>query len=271
MKRFALPFLSILAVFAPSVFAQASSSPQAQNVSTSAQATNAQPAMTPQQLAELRANILMARKMYPEAAASYEQLVKQEPKNAELLNRLGVACEMLRNKGCAEKYFKKAAKADKTYASPYNNIGTVEYDKKHYKNAIKWYGKCLKLRMDAPATVYMNLGYAYFADKQYPLAMNSFQHAIAINPRIFQEAGSFGQVVEDRSTPDPGLFYFFVARTYAQIGNAEQAAHYLKIARDDGYKNYMSAKTDPTFVKVIKDPRVQEVFAPVPELAQKPH
>lgn len=271
MKRFALPFLVTFAVFAPCAFAQAGSSSPMQSVSSSVQTTDSQSTMTPRQLAELKADILMARKMYPEAISSYEKLAKHEPKNSELSNKIGVACEIWGNNGCAEKYFKKAIKADKTYASPYNNIGTVEYVKKHYKNAVKWYEKSLGLKMDTPGTVYMNLGYAYFAEKNYPDALSAFRQAVTIDPNVFQRAGSFGSTVEERSTTDPGLFYFFVARTYAQIGNATQAAHYLKMARDDGYKNYMSAKTDPAFVKVIKDPQVQEVFAPVPELAQKPH
>lgn len=270
MKRSALPFLALLIVLAPVAFAQQNAPPQVQPVSTSAQASNEQPAMSPRQLAELRADILMARKLYPDAIAAYEKLAKEEPKNAELMNKIGIACESWNNNGCAEKYFKKAMKADKTYASAFNNIGTVEYVKKHYKKAVDWYDKSLKLHMDTPATVYMNMGYAYFAEKNYPDAVNSFQQAVAIDPNVFQRPGGFGSVVEERSTPDPGLFYFFVARTYAQIGNAEQTAHYLKMARDDGYKNFVSAKTDPVFSKVIKDPQVQDVFKPVPELAQKP-
>lgn len=268
MIRVALPALLLLSGLAFNANAQQNLAGQQQTVSSST--SPSQPVLTPRQLAELRADILMARKMYPEAISSYEQLVKQDPKNAVLLNKTGVPCEILKQYGCAEKYFKKSIKADKNYASPVNNLGTVEYAKEHYKNAIKWYEKSLQLHMDAPATVYMNLGYAYFADKQYPEAMSAFQQAITIDPMVFQRPGSFGSVVEERFTTDPGLFYFFVARTYAQMGDAERAAHYLKMARDDGYKKYDSAKTDPAFSKVIKDPQVQQVFAPVPELAQKP-
>lgn len=269
MRPFVLPALLLLSAFPMTAFAQ-NFAEQQQQTTTSASLT-AQPVMTPRQLAELRADILMARKMYPEAISSYEKLVKQEPKNPVLLNKIGVACEVWGQNGCAEKYFKKATKADKEYASPFNNLGTVEYVKKHYKNAIKWYDKSLQLRMDAPATVYMNLGYAYFASKDYPQAMSAFQQAISIDPTVFQRPGGFGSVVEERSTTDPGLFYFFVARTYAMLGDAQQAAHYLKMARDDGYKNFVSAKSDPAFSKVIKDPGVQQVFAPVPEMAQKPN
>jgi hypothetical protein len=99
--------------------------------------------------------------------------------------------------------------------------------------------------------------------------MSCFQKAIQIDPLIFQEKGDNGSVVQQRGITDPGLFYFFVARTYAQLGNAERTAHYLKMARDDGYQKFVSAKTDPTFTKVIKDPQVVAVFAPVPELADK--
>jgi len=269
MKRVALTALLLLSFFPLNAAAQQNFAGQQQTGSTTN--STVQPAMTPLQLAEMRADILMARKLYPEAVSSYEHVLKQEPKNAVLLNKTGVACEVWGQNGCAEKYFKKAMKADKQYASPFNNLGTVEYVRKHYKNAIKWYSESLQLHMDTPATVYMNLGYAYFADKQYPEAMSSFQQAITIDPTVFQRPGGFGSIVEERSTTDPGLFYFFVARTYAQLGDAERAAHYLKMARDDGYKKYDSAKTDPAFSRVISDPQVQRVFSTVPELARKPN
>ncbi|MGH9727207.1 MAG: tetratricopeptide repeat protein [Candidatus Acidiferrales bacterium] len=268
MRRTILPALFLILLFPLTSRAQQTSAPQVHKVSASG-SSSTQPAMTPLQMAELRADILMARKMYPEAIAAYERLVKQEPKNAVVLNQLGVAYEQLSQYGPAERYFKKAIKADKTYVSAYNNVGTVEYSKRHYKNAIKWYEKTLKLRADM-ATVYSNLGYAYFNEKQYPEAVASFRTAIQIDPHSFQETGqSNGTIVQPRGVTDPGLFYFFVARTYAQLGNAERAAHYLKMARDDGYEKFVSAKTDPAFAKVIKDPQVIAVFAPVPELADK--
>lgn len=269
MKRTILPALFLILLFPLASRAQQNAPGQVRHVSTS-QPPGTQPTMTPLQLEELRADILMARKMYPEAIRAYEQLAKKEPKNAVLLNKLGVPLETLQEYGLAERYFKKAVKADKTYASAYNNVGTVEYAKHHYKNAIKWYQETLKLRTDM-APVYCNLGYAYFDNKQYPDAMNAFQQAIQIDPLIFQEKGEGGSVVRQTGVSDPGLFYFFVARTYAQLGNAERAAHYLTMARDDGYQKFVSAKTDPAFAKVIKDPLVVAVFTPVPELADKRH
>lgn len=268
MKRLILPAMSLILFFPLIVRAQQSASPQVRQVSATPTVPS-QPEMTPRQLAELRADILVARKMYPQAVSAYLPLVRQEPKNAPLLNKLGMVYEMWGVNGRAEHCFKQAIKADKTYASAFNNVGTVEYAKRHYKGSEKWYKKALKLRPDL-APVYSNLGYAYFDNKKYPLAMAAFEKAIELDPMIFQEHGEGGSVVQQRGILDPGLFYFFVARTYAEMGNAERAAHYLKMSRDDGYPKYTSAKTDPAFSRVIKNPLVQAVFAPVPEMVDNP-
>jgi hypothetical protein len=39
------------------------------------------------------------------------------------------------------------------------------------------------------------------------------------------------------------------------------------MARDDGYADFLSAQTDATFARVIKDPRVQEVLQVPPSYA----
>ena len=216
----------------------------------------------------MRADILVARKMYPDAIRAYLKLRRAQPKNTSLLNKLGEAYESYGDKGHAERWFKQAIKSDKNYASAYNNVGTVEYAKHHYKNAVNWYEKTLTLDPDASvaAPTYSNMGYAYFAWKKYPEAMNAFGQAIQLDPQIMTEHGDSGSLIQQRGTTDPGLFYFFLARTYAQMGDALHAAHYLKMSRDVGYKKFVDAKTDSAFAKVIKDPRVQAVFQPVPEL-----
>lgn len=269
MKYSILPVAFLALIFAVPSHAQRLGSASLRQVSAAQPVI--QPDMSPSQLAELRADIDMAKKMYPEAIEGYSRLIKEEPSNAALLNKLGIAYEGARNDGGAERAFKRAIKADKTYASAYNNVGTVEYDRHKYTHAIEWYQKTLVLRPDM-AAVYYNLGCAYFDSKKYPEAMDAFSHAIQLDPHVMTASGSGGSVVQPRGTSNQGLFYFFVARTYAQFGNAERTAHYLKMARDVGYEKFVSAKTDPSFAKVIADPQVKAVFVPVPELANsKPH
>jgi tetratricopeptide (TPR) repeat protein len=224
--------------------------------------------MTPREAAEMRADIMMARKEYSEGLAAYQQLIKDEPKNALLLNKAGVACQQLANFRLADRYYKKAIAADKNFSSPINNLGTIEYQRKHYSKSIDLYKKALVFQTDL-AAIYSNLGYSYFADKQYSEAMESFGKALAIDPAIFEHKGGTGSLIQQRSSTDPGLFYFYLAKAYAQLKDAERAAHYLKMARDDGYKDYLSAQTDPAFANVIKDPRVQEVLQGQPPYSQQ--
>jgi tetratricopeptide (TPR) repeat protein len=269
---FAIPLFLFVAcpAFAQQTPTKVSDTTTADSSSTST-SVGAKPlsSMSPREAAEMRADILMARKEYFQAAGGYLQMLLNEPKNAELLNKVGVAFQQLGDLDRSEKFYKRAMHADKKFASAANNCGTVEYEKKHYSKAISMYNKALDLRSDLP-TVYSNLGYAYFEDKQFPQAMDSFQKALALDPTIFDRRGLGGTVVLQRTATDPGLFYFFVAKTYAQAGDAERAAHYLKLARDDGYSGFLSAQTDPAFAKVIKDPALQEVLHEPPSYAGSP-
>lgn len=228
------------------------------------------PQLTPREAAELHADLFMARKEYPDAVRAYQRLLATDRDNAQVLNKMGVAYQEMLDLRSAEKYYKKAMKADKTFASAVNNAGTVEYEKKHYGKAVKYYEKALKIRTDM-ATVYTNLGYAYFEEKNYLDAVLSFRQALQIDPTVFDARGEGGAIVQQRSTTDPGLFYFFVAKSYALAGDAEHAAHFLKQARDDGYKEFSSASKDPAFAKVIKDPRVQAVLTVAPSYATDQH
>ncbi len=234
---------------------------QASDASTSGTSS-----MTPRQMAEMQGDVLMARKEYSSAVAAYCKILESEPKNAQLLNKVGVSYQQLGDLNRAERYYKKSIHADKSYASAINNYGTIEYEKKHYGKAIAEYKKATQFHTDL-ATIYSNLGYAYFGNKEYSLAMSTFAKALELDPGIFEKRGGSGSVVQQRTATDPGLFYFFVAKAYAQNGNAERAAHYLKMARDDGYAGFLSAQTDVTFARVIKDPRVQEVLQVPPSYA----
>lgn len=264
-----LAFLFVMGLDAPKFSAAAQSSqPSAaasSPVNSSASDSNT-PAMTQFQKDELRGDIFMARKEYREAIDTYHELIKEKPQNAVLLNKLGVAYQQLNDLGRAEHYYKKSMKADKTYASAANNLGTVAYEKKHYSKAIRDYEHAMTLRTDMP-TIYSNLGYAYFANSEYPEAIGAFQRALALDPDVFAHHDGYGSLIQQRSTTDPGLFYFLIAKTYAESGNALQAAHYLKLARDEGYANFLSAQTDPAFAKVIKDPAVKEVLVVPPSYA----
>jgi tetratricopeptide (TPR) repeat protein len=228
------------------------------------------PALTPRQIAEMRGDILMARKQYELAITAYQDILKKEPKNAVLLNKIGIAYEDLGDTDRAEYCYRKSIAANKHFPIPVNNFGTLEYARQHYGRAIKLYLKAASLKMDV-APIYSNLAYAYYANKEYPKAMDAFAKALAADPQIFdRKEGSGGSVLQQRTAPDPATLFFLMAKSYAKIGDAERAAHYLKLARDDGYKNYKSVEKDPEFARVIKDPRVQDVLKVTPSYIAEP-
>lgn len=215
---------------------------------------------TPLELAELRAQIMMARKDYTEAAVAYQRILDQQPNNAEVLNQIGIAYQQLGQTDLAERYYRKAVRVDKNSAQALNNLGTIEYSHQRFGKAIKYYKKAVAVGGDDLAPIYSNLGYAYCGLKRFPEAMDAFGKALALNPDVFDSKGTGGSIVQHRTAADQGTLYFMLAKSYARTGDVEHAARYLKLARDDGYKNFMAAEKDPDFAKVIKDPQVQDVL-----------
>ena len=218
------------------------------------------PGLTDEQLADL----YMARKDYREAALTYKQLADRNPQNPVYLNKLGIALHQQAALGAALKYYERASKVDPSYADAQNNIGTIWYQRKKYGRAIKAYKKAINIRSDM-AVLHSNLGYAYFGEKKYQEAISSFRQALALDPQLFEHNGSrSGSILQDRSVSDRGRFYFLLAKSFAEAGNLERCLIYLRKAKDEGYKELSSVKSDPSFAVVLKDPAVQEVLAPKP-------
>jgi tetratricopeptide (TPR) repeat protein len=219
------------------------------------------PPRTPFEEAMLRADLMMVRKEYSDAAVAYEKLLAEQPRNAALLNKLGLVCQFLTRLDLAKKYYEKAAKADRNFATPYNNLGTLYYQQKKYGKAVDNYLRALKL--DSEMSVgYSNLGYAYFHMKKYDEAMDAFRRALAIDPEVLSHSShSGGTLLQDRTVmADSGMFYFFLAKSFALRGDAPQCAQYLKRAIDDGYPNVLAARTDAAFKPVLKDPTIRELL-----------
>ena len=270
MNRLAASVLPVVVLSAWSVYAQtpAPAPAPAPHMIQAANSNNPGSATLPLQDSraslELRADIFMARKMYPEAIRVYGKILALAPNDPAVLNKIGVAYQQESDPGEAAHYYKRALKADKNFASAINNLGTVEYSKRHYGRAIRLYKQAMTLHPQEMGTVYSNLGYAYFADKQFNEALNSFEKALAVDPDVFSRRGGLGSTIQQRSATDPGMFNFLVAKTYALQGDAERCAHFLRIARDEGYKSMSAVQTDPAFAKVIKDQKVLDVLQNTP-------
>ena len=215
-----------------------------------------------------RANIQMAEKQYEADIATYQDLLRREPKNAVFLNMVGIAYLDVSNFDQAKRYFQRAVKADKKYSSAVNNLGMAWYVQKNYRRAIREYKKA-ELIDPAQAGTHANLGFAYYNSNKLLESATEFQKAIEIDPQIFQRNARVGTMVQDRTVSNHGLFFFTMARIYATKGDAEHCAEYLRKSLDEGYKDLGKAKTDPAFKTVLDDPAVQAVLALITPADQK--
>jgi tetratricopeptide (TPR) repeat protein len=219
---------------------------------------------------EEKGDLYMARKQYREAMDQYRMLCDQNPHNAVFLNKLGIALHQQTALGLALKYYERAVKANPKYADAENNIGTIWYQRKKYGKAVRAYQRAIKMRDDMPV-LYSNLGYAYFSQGKYEDSIVAFRTALAKDPQFFERGSSRnGSVLQDRSVPDRGRFYFLLAKSFAEAGNLERAIFYLRKSKEEGYAQISEVKKDPAFAALLTDPVVIDLLAPKPVESAQP-
>jgi Flp pilus assembly protein TadD len=201
---------------------------QAPAASTTAEPEPAAPVpLGPTELLEQRARIQMAEKRYEAAIQTYMDLSKSHPTNAFYLNMIGIAYLDLGNDNNARRYFIRATKVDKKYSSAINNLGMVYYHHKDFKRAIREYERAVAIEPELAGT-HANLGFAYYNTNKYAEAAAEFQKALELDSHIFERNDKVGTMVEDRSVSNHGLFFFTMAKVYAQKGDAAHCAEYLR-------------------------------------------
>ena len=253
--------LAVLIFASPCIRAQQPAQTSDSKPGASASSTRQAPLGANEQL-EQRARIQMAEKRYDAAIQTYLDLSKADPKNASYLNMIGIAYLDLGNDTQAKRYFVRATKVDKKFSSAINNLGMVYYHQKNFKRAIREYQRAAAVEPDLAGT-HANLGFAYYNTNKFTEAALEFQKAIEIDPTIFDRNDRVGTMVQDRSVSNHGLFFFTMAKVYAQKADGPHCAEYLRKSLDEGYKDVAKITTDPAFKDVLNDPGVQAVLARV--------
>ncbi|HVN09722.1 MAG TPA: tetratricopeptide repeat protein [Patescibacteria group bacterium] len=200
---------------------------------------------------------LVEDKEYDEAVQAYKDMLASDPQNAQIWNRLGNTYQALQQTEEAVRAYKQALKVDKHFAAAVNNMGCIYYNQRRYGKAGKEFRKAVKMDSSV-ASFHSNLGYSYLAEKKYKPMMEAFHAAVTLDPTIFDQHNRSGSIVLERSVQDRGAFYFFLAKTYGQVGDADRCLLYLTKARDEHYKDILSVKTDPAFAPVRPKPAVRE-------------
>jgi len=218
---------------------------------------------------------ILEQKEYDEALRGYNELLASDPENPQILNRIGNTYQALQKFHDAKKYYERALKADPHFAPAVNNIGCLYYNEQRYGRAAREYRKAVKMDSTV-ASFYSNLGYAYLGEQKYRDMMEAFHNAVTLDPTIFDQHSRSGAVMLERSVENRGAFYFYLAKTYGQMGDTERCLEYLKKARDEHFKDILQVKTDPAFAPVRPNPAMKEFMdgltpQPVPNPSSAAH
>ena len=227
-------------------------------VESIAKASPPRPALTP----EMRGDILMARKMYREAAEVYAE---GSASSAVLANKTGIAYHQMLALDAARKHYNRALRLNPSYPEAVNNLGTVYYAHKNYRRAVSLYNRALKLAPNS-ASIMSNLGTAQFARKKYKEALEAYQQALALDSEVFEHRSSHGVLLQERSVEERAKFHFYLCKTYAKAGQVERALLYMRKAIEEGFRERDKFREDQDFAKLQDNAEFKELLALEPRV-----
>ena len=222
----------------------------------------AKPTPPPSLSPEMRGDILMARKMYREAAEVYAE---GSSSSAVLANKTGIAFHQMLALDAARKHYERALKLNPSYAEAINNLGTVYYARKNYRRSVSYYNRALKLTPNS-ASIMSNLGTAQFARKKYKEALDAYQQALALDSEVFEHRSTQGVLLQERSVEERAKFHFYLCKTYAKAGNVERALAYMRKAIEEGFRERDKFREDQDFAKLQDNAEFKELLALEPRV-----
>lgn len=206
---------------------------------------------------EVKGDIERVHNNYLLAISYYQQALRAEPKNPQILNKLGISELKTGERGSARKHFSQAVKSDPRNISALNNLGAVYCLDKKYKNAVKYLKQALELN-ESSAPAHLNLAEAWMGLDQIDRAMTEYARALELDADILNESAS--GVSARVSTPEQrARVNFLIAKAYAKRGNIEGALEYLKRAKDGRFPNMGEVYKDQEFALLWPDPRLEKI------------
>jgi tetratricopeptide (TPR) repeat protein len=205
--------------------------------------------------AEMKANILMARGEYAAAITAYQQT---DLKSAVVMNSIGMAYHHLYALDEARKAYEAALVINPRFAPASNNLAAVFYGQRNFGEAEHYYKRALKHTSES-AVIYANLGTAYFAQAKYKQGIKAYRKAFSIDQQVF--APREAALVEAGASREQRIaMNYFVAATYARVGQHDQALIFLRKAFDEGFRDRKRLMEDKEFATLRATPQFQELL-----------
>ncbi len=217
----------------------------------------------PTTVAELEkaGDLARSQKNWYAAIDYFRAAIRKDRNNAVLYNKMGLAQLQMDALGDARVSFEKASKVNPKYVEAVNNIGAVEYKRKNYKAATKYFKKAVALE-ETRATFHVNLGAAWFSQKKVDRAIAEYTRAMEIDPDVFRAESKVGIAAQISSPEERAQYSYALAKAYAKRGDVEGCLQCLKKAKEDGYRNLANVYKDEEFSQLRGNPRLQDVVPP---------
>jgi len=169
-------------------------------------------------------NQYLFNSQFSEAIQTGENLIKQDPDNADIYYKCGLACQMLNKYRQAENYIEKAYSLDSLNTKIINAYADISDMNQNKRQAISLYRKTLAID-STNYTALNNLAKLFFSDKKYDAADSLY--------RKLSKQDSFNS-------------YY-----YRKIGLCKIKQNNIKTAVSFYYKAYMADSTDNINIKSL--------------------
>jgi tetratricopeptide (TPR) repeat protein len=208
---------------------------------------------TPEQLGDA----LMSHQRYQAAIEAY----KKDPQpDASLLNKTGIAYQLMFNLQDAIRCYQASLKLDPRNSNVLNNLGTTYDAAKQYRTAEKLYRKALKIDPKS-ALIHKNLGTNLLAQHKYEKGWESYKAALAVDPTIFDH-NTRPRVENPASVTERGAMNYYMAKGCVRAGKPERAIQYLRAAINEGFTNPRKINADIEFASLHGIPEFDALVAP---------
>ena len=199
---------------------------------------------------------LMGHQRYQAAIEAY----KKAPRDSALvLNKMGIAYQMMFNLEDASRCYQASLRLDPRNARVFNNLGTVYDSLKRYSNAERMYRKALKLEPDSPV-ILKNLGSDLLAQHKYKKGWEAYKAALALDPNVFQNSSS-PRVENPASVQERGAMNYYMAKGCVRAGQNDRAIEYLRMALNEGFTNPKKIIADSEFAGLKGIPAFEQLLA----------
>lgn len=137
-----------------------------------------------------KGNQLLKEKRHKEAIAQYEKALELDPKNSQILLRIGIAYSQMDEANKAFQFTKQASSLDPSYTAFYQ-LGFIYAKKNEFEKSLEAFDRALAINPES-YVIEFHKGYVYLAQKEYDKAIQSFRRVIALNPKFVHAHLSLG-------------------------------------------------------------------------------